>query len=43
MTVSRDNSVAVYDAIKASGIRFMSALPETWLVYLLQLAEDDPG
>ena len=42
MTVSRDNSVAVYKGIKESGVRFISALPETWLVYLLQLAEDDP-
>ena len=42
MTVSRDNSLAVYEGIKAAGIRFVSALPETWLVYLLQLAEEDP-
>jgi sulfopyruvate decarboxylase subunit alpha len=42
MTVSRDNSKAVYQGIKDSGVRFLSALPETWLVYLLQLAEDDP-
>ena len=42
MTVSRDNSLAVYKGIKAAGIRYISALPETWLVYLLQLAEDDP-
>lgn len=42
MTVSRDNSKAVYEGIKAAGIRFLTALPETWLVYLLQLAGDDP-
>jgi sulfopyruvate decarboxylase subunit alpha len=42
MTVSRDNSKMVYEGIKAAGIRYVSALPETWLVYLLQLAEDDP-
>ncbi len=42
MTVSRDNSLAVYKGIKAAGVRYISALPETWLVYLLQLAEDDP-
>ena len=42
MTVSRDNSKAVYQGIRAAGIRFLTALPETWLVYLLQLAEDDP-
>lgn len=42
MTVSRDNSKMVYQGIKAAGIRYLSAMPETWLVYLLQLAEDDP-
>ena len=42
MTVSRDNSVATYKGIKEAGIRFITALPETWLVYLLQLADDDP-
>ncbi len=42
MTVSRENSKMVYEGIKAAGIHFVSALPETWLVYLLQLAEDDP-
>lgn len=42
MTVSLDNSKAVYQGIKDAGIRFISALPETWLVYLLQMAEDDP-
>ncbi len=41
MTVSRDNSLAVYRGIKAAGVKSISALPETWLVYLLQLAEDD--
>ena len=38
MTVSRENSKCVYEGIKAAGIRSISALPETWLVYLLQLA-----
>jgi sulfopyruvate decarboxylase subunit alpha len=42
MTVSRENSKAVYRGIKEAGIRFITALPETWLVYLLQMAEDDP-
>lgn len=42
MTVSRDNSLAVYRGIKDAGVRFLSALPETWLIYLLQLADDDP-
>ena len=42
MTVSRDNSKAVYQGIKAAGVCSISALPETWLVYLLQLAGNDP-
>jgi len=42
MTVSYDNSKAVYDGIRAAGIRSISALPETWLGLLLQRAEDDP-
>jgi sulfopyruvate decarboxylase subunit alpha len=42
MTVSLDNSKAVYQGIKDAGIHFITALPETWLVYLLQLAEEDP-
>lgn len=42
MTVSLDNSKAVYQGIKDAGIKFITALPETWLVYLLQLADEDP-
>ncbi len=42
MTVSLDNSKAVYQGIKGAGVHFITALPETWLVYLLQLAEEDP-
>jgi sulfopyruvate decarboxylase subunit alpha len=40
--VSQANSQLVYDALKASGVRMLSALPETWLVHLIRLAEDDP-
>lgn len=40
--VSTANSRLVYDALKACGIRLMSALPETWLVHLIRMAEDDP-
>ena len=40
--VSSANSRLVYDALKASGVRLMSALPETWLVHLIRMAEDDP-
>ena len=42
VTVSRDNSKLVYEGVKDAGIRSISALPETWLVYLLQLAANDP-
>jgi sulfopyruvate decarboxylase subunit alpha len=42
MTVSRENSKLVYQGIKEAGIRFITALPETWLVYLLQMADADP-
>ena len=42
MTVSRENSKLVYQGIKDAGIRFITALPETWLIYLLQMAEHDP-
>src|SRR5258708_22363938 len=40
--VSTTSSRAVYDALKASGVRLMSALPETWLVHLIRMAEEDP-
>jgi sulfopyruvate decarboxylase subunit alpha len=40
--VSITSSRAVYDALKASGVRLVSALPETWLVHLIRMAEDDP-
>ena len=42
MPVSISSSRAVYEALKAGGIRLMSALPETWLVHLIRMAEDDP-
>jgi sulfopyruvate decarboxylase subunit alpha len=40
--VSQTNSRIIYDALKASGVRLMSALPETWLVHLIRMAEEDP-
>jgi sulfopyruvate decarboxylase subunit alpha len=40
--VSTTSSRAIYDALKASGVRLMSALPETWLVHLIRMAEEDP-
>ncbi len=42
MPVSAANSRIIYDALKACGIRLVSALPETWLVHLIRLADDDP-
>ena len=40
--VSVAHSGVVYDALRRSGIRLLSALPETWLVHLIRMAEDDP-
>jgi sulfopyruvate decarboxylase subunit alpha len=42
MPVSIENSRVVYDALKAVDVRLVSALPETWLVHLIRMAEDDP-
>ena len=42
MPVSTSSSEVVYSALKACGVRLISALPETWLVHLIRLAEDDP-
>jgi len=43
MPVSERNSRVVYDALKSTGIELVSALPETWLVHLIRMAEDDPA
>src|SRR5215211_5466870 len=42
MPVSAANSLIVFDALKSCGVRMMSALPETWLVHLIRLADEDP-
>src|SRR6267154_2268669 len=42
MPVSLENSKLIYRALKGCGIRLLSALPETWLVHLIEIAEDDP-
>jgi sulfopyruvate decarboxylase subunit alpha len=42
MPVSVENSRIIYDALKAVDVRIMSALPETWLVHLIRMAEEDP-
>jgi sulfopyruvate decarboxylase subunit alpha len=43
LPVSQSNSRIVYDALKSCGIGLVSALPETWLVHLIRMAEDDPA
>ncbi|MGH9565564.1 MAG: thiamine pyrophosphate-binding protein [Candidatus Angelobacter sp.] len=43
MPVSLANSRVVYQALKECGIGLVSALPETWLVHLIRMAEEDPN
>jgi sulfopyruvate decarboxylase subunit alpha len=40
--VSVANSQVVYDAMKGVGVTLVSALPETWLVHLIRIADADP-
>lgn len=42
MPVSVSNSKLIYDSLRACDIRLMSALPETWLVHLIRMADEDP-
>src|SRR5581483_875312 len=42
MPVSLANSQVIYEALKACDVKIMSALPETWLVHLIKMADDDP-
>jgi sulfopyruvate decarboxylase subunit alpha len=42
MPVSVANSQVIFDALRACDVRIMSALPETWLVHLIRMADDDP-
>jgi len=42
MKVSQANSRLVHEAIKACGIRVVSALPESWLGVLIRMIDDDP-
>src|SRR4029077_18076737 len=41
MPVSVSSSQRIYDSLKAADVRLISALPETWLVHLIRLADDD--
>jgi len=40
--VSVKNSEVLFAALKSAGISLISALPETWLVHLMRMADDDP-
>src|SRR5476651_562423 len=40
--VSTTSSRAIYRSLKDVGVRLVSALPETWLVHLIRMAEEDP-
>jgi sulfopyruvate decarboxylase subunit alpha len=42
MPVSAHSSQVIFNALKKADIKLMSALPETWLVHLIRLAEEDP-
>jgi sulfopyruvate decarboxylase subunit alpha len=41
MPVSVANSKLIYEALKDCDVRLVSALPETWLVHLIRMAEED--
>lgn len=43
MPVSVTSSQLIYGCLKDVGVRVVSALPETWLVHLIRLAEEDPA
>jgi sulfopyruvate decarboxylase subunit alpha len=43
MPVSVSNSRLIYQALKSCGVQIVSALPETWLVHLIRMAEEDPA
>jgi sulfopyruvate decarboxylase subunit alpha len=42
MPVSLANSKLIYAALKECDIRLVSALPETWLVHLIRMTDEDP-
>jgi len=42
MPVSVTNSKLIYDALKVCDVKIISALPETWLVHLIRMADEDP-
>ncbi len=42
MPVSESSSALIYDALKACNVEIISALPETWLVHLVRMGDEDP-
>ncbi|MGQ0538701.1 MAG: thiamine pyrophosphate-binding protein [Gemmatimonadaceae bacterium] len=42
MPVSVTSSQLIFRSLKEAGVRIISALPETWLVHLIRLADADP-
>ena len=42
MPVSMASSQLIYESLKACDIQMLSALPETWLVHLIRMADEDP-
>src|SRR5690349_16058098 len=42
MPVSVSSSKLIYQCLRDAGVRIVSALPETWLVHLIRMAEEDP-
>ena len=42
MPVSLTSSKVIYEGLKECDVRLVSALPETWLVHLIRLTDEDP-
>jgi Predicted thiamine-pyrophosphate-binding protein len=42
MPVSLTNSKLIYETLKECDIHMVSALPETWLVHLIRMTDEDP-
>lgn len=41
MPVSLSSSKSIFEALRSVDVEIMSALPETWLVHLIRMAEED--
>ena len=42
MPVSVANSRLIYEGLKECDVRLVSALPETWLVHIIRMTDEDP-